>query len=184
MVLSSALRNENLLSASGNTSVLMRPGLLQLLSDMYFFMRATLLYLCFTSPASFPSSSPLPRYPFFPPLNIHPFPASWLKSLIADRGTYCLLVREQSPPNTGKLTWEGAICGAPPGTVGHVVWCCSAVAFLCSWPFADGGASVSSSSESPAVLSLFHQFLISGATNFHVKVENELKYEDWWWSRD
>lgn len=37
MVLSCALRNENLLSASGDTSVLVRPGLFQLLSDLYFF---------------------------------------------------------------------------------------------------------------------------------------------------
>lgn len=76
----------------------------------YFSCYQICIFLCallcstpaLLTPASFPSSSPLPRYSFFPPLNIHPFPASWLKSLTADRGTYCLLVGEQSPPQHWK----------------------------------------------------------------------------------
>lgn len=179
MVLSFALRNENLLSASGNTSVLVRPGLFQLLSDLCFFMHVTLLYLCFTYPCFLPfiiSSSSLSALPTFKYSSIScqlaQVPHCWQRDILPSH-------QRTIPPNTGKLTWGGAICGAPPGTVGHVVWCCSAVAFLCSWPFADGGPSVSFSAESPAVLPLFCQFLISGATIFHVKVENELKYEDW-----
>lgn len=74
--------------------------------------------------------------------------ASWLRSPAADRGTYCLLNRKQAPPapppappptiqtHTHSPTtsdWPGnAICGALPGTMGHVVWWCSAVALPCS----------------------------------------------------
>lgn len=130
------------------------------------------MLLCSTSalltPASFPSSSPLPCYPFFPTFKyssiscqLAQVPHCWQRDILPSHQR-----TTPPPPNTGKLTWEGAICGAPPGTVGHVVWCCSAVAFLCSWPLADGGASVSFSSESPAVLSLFCQFLISGGRQF------------------
>lgn len=132
MVLSSALRNENLLSASGNTCAC-ACWIISVAIRIVFFSHVPLLYLCFTYPCLLPvviSSSLLSVLPTFKYSSIS---CQLAQVLTADRGTYCLLVREQSPPpNTGKLTREGAICGAPPGTVGHVVWCCSAVAFLCS----------------------------------------------------